>query len=481
MTTASGTARAGRNMLTRLESLYRQGALRLPFLSPKLGREVAWIVVPFGTVQILRLGTSIVLTRLLAPEVFGIMLLINSLRTGTELLSDIGIGQSVVRSPNGEDRSFLDVAWTLQVLRGALLVAVALLAAYPISALYDQPDLALLIVAIAPVFLLTGLQSPAMFLAQRRTQLSRYALYDVLNTLLNSALAIGLAMIIPTVWALIIGLVTGTLGATLLTYLVFEPYRPRLRWDPRHAREIIAFGKWIFLSTAIFFAATSFDRFYFVGVLPIALAGIYGVARTFSDLLGSLAQRVGALLVFPRVAAMQGAAEDMAPRLRATRRKTLALVAIATGFAVAASDQFILLAYDDRYHAAAFMIPILMVSVWFGILSSFADAMLMGRGRPGPGAFANGAKFFTLVVGLPVAVAQGSVLAALGVLVAAEAMRWISLSPAAHRERVAKLRDDLFLTAIMSGTALAAKASAGAVGLVPTLAEWWAMRGLIHV
>ena len=66
-------------------------------------------------------------------------------------------------------------------------------------------------------------------------------------------------------------------------------------------------------------------------------------------------------------------------------------------------------------------------------------------------------------------------------LVAAEAMRWIALSPAAHRERVAKLRDDLFLTAIMSGTALAAKASAGAVGLVPTLAEWWAMRGLIHV
>lgn len=452
---------------------------RFSLLSPQVGRQLAWVAAPFATVQILRLGASIILTRLLAPEIFGIMLLINSLRTGTELLSDIGIGQSVVRSPNGEDRDFLDVAWTLQVLRGVLLAAVALLAAFPVAELYGRPGLAWLIVAMSPVFILTGLQSPGVFLAQRRMELSRYAIYDVTNTVVNSALAIGLALVIPSVWALIIALVLGTLGSTILSYFAFERQRPRLRWDPRHTREIIAFGKWIFLSTAIYFAAISFDRFYFVGVLPIALVGIYAVARTFSDMLASLAQRAGSLMVFPRVAAMQDRREEMVPRLRAMRRKTLALVAVVTGLAVAGSDQFILLAYDERYHAAAFMIPILMVSVWFGILSSFADAMLMGCGRPAPGALANGAKVLTLLVGLPLAMAQGSILLALGVLIAGDAARWIALAPAAHSERVTKVRDDLLLTAIMAGTALAAKAAAGAIGLAPTLAEWWAMRVLI--
>lgn len=466
-------------MLTRVAAFTR--ARGLPSLSSKLGREVGWVVGPFGLQQALRLATNIVLTRLLAPEIFGIMLLINSLRTGTELLSDIGIGQSVVRSPHGEEREFLDVAWTLQVLRGLLLAAFTLLAAAPIAALYDQPELAPLVLALSPVFVFTGLQSAGLFVAQRRMQLQRRAVYEVASTIINSAFAIGLALVIKSAWALVIALVLGTFLTTLLSFLVFERRLPRFRWHAAYVREIISFGKWIFLSTALYFAATTYDRLYFVAAVPIAMAGIYGVARTFSDMLGALAQRAGSFLVFPRAAAMQHRREEMAPRLRHTRRKTLALVALVIGAAVAGSDQFILLAYDPRYHAAAFMIPVLMVGVWFGILSTFADAMLMGAGRPAPGAWANAAKFAVMVAGLPIALARGSLLDALAVLVLAEVARWLALLPASRRERFAGLTDDLLLTMLMAACALTAKWVLGALGVVPTLGEWWSMRVLLHV
>lgn len=452
----------------------------MPMISAALGQQIGWVVAPFGATQVLRLATNILLTRLLAPEIFGIMLLINSLRTGTELLSDIGIGQSVVRSPHGLEPRFLDVAWTLQLLRGVLLAAVALAVAYPVAEIYGKPELAPLIMAISPVFVLTGLQSPALFTAQRRIQLARRAVYDIGNTVLHSLLAIGLALVIPTVWALIIALVAGTATQTLLTYATFDRRLPRLVWDPRFAHEIIAFGKWIFLSTAIYFAAISYDRLYFVGVLPLAMAGVYGVARTFSDMLGALAQRTGAFLVFPRAAAMREDDAEAATRLRVTRRKTLALVALVTGLTVAGGDQFILLVYDDRYHAAAFMIPILLISVWFGMLSSFGESMLMGRGRPAPGALANGAKFLALLIGLPLAIAQGSLLGALMVLVLAEMARWLALAVPSHRAGFARGSDDILLTLLMAGTALGAKLSAGALGLVPTIEAWWAMRGLLH-
>ncbi|HEU4820407.1 MAG TPA: oligosaccharide flippase family protein [Qipengyuania sp.] len=446
-----------------------------------LAREVGWVAGPFGVQQALRLGTNIVLTRLLAPEIFGIMLLINSLRTGTELLSDIGIGQSVVRSPNGEDRDFLDVAWTLQVLRGLLLALIILLAAAPIAALYDRPDLAPLILALSPVFVFTGLQSAGLFLAQRWMELKRRAVYEVASTVIHTTFAIGLALFIKSAWALVIALVISTLLTTLLSFLVFERRLPRFRWEAAHVREIFSFGKWIFLSTAIYFAAISFDRFYFVAAVPIAMAGIYGVARTFSDMLVALAQRAGAFLVFPRAAAAQDPCEERAPRLRQTRRKTLALVALAIGAAVAGSDQFILLAYDPRYHAAAFMIPVLIVGVWFGILSTFADSMLMGAGRPAPGAWANLAKFAVMLAGLPVALARGSLLDALLVLVLAEVARWLALLAPSRREGFAGLTDDCVLTILMAATALTLKWLLGAMGLVPTLGEWWAMRELLHV
>lgn len=449
--------------------------------SVRNAKEVGWVVVPYAAQQFVRLATNIVITRLLAPEIFGVMLLINSLRTGTELLSDIGIGQSVVRSPNGDNRDFLDVAWTLQMLRGLLLTLFAVIAAVPVAAIYGRMDLAPLILAMSPVFLLTGLQSAGLFVAQRRMQLQRRAVFEIATTVISSLIGIGLALVIKSAWALIVSLVAGTIVTTILSFLVFERRLPHFRWEAAYVREIISFGKWIFLSSALFFAATSYDRFYFVAAVPIAMAGIYGVARTFSDMLAALAQRAGALLVFPRAAAMQDRGDQPGSRLGITRRYTLALVAWVVGIAVASSDQFILLAYDPRYHAAAFMIPILMVGVWFGILSTFADSMLMGAGRPAPGAGANLAKFAVMLVGLPVALARGSLVDALLVLVLAEVARWLALMPPSRRERFAGLADDCLLTLLMAATALATKWLLGAIGLVPTLGEWWAMRALLNV
>lgn len=468
-------------MLTRVVAFTRARVLRLPGVSSKLSREVGWLVIPYGAQQVLRLVTNIVLTRLLAPEIFGVMLLINSLRTGTELLSDIGIGQSVVRSRNGDDRDFLDSAWTLQVLRGLLLTLFALLATAPIAALYDRPDLAPLILAVSPIFLFTGLQSAGLFVAQRRMQLRRRAIYETASTIINSVISIGLALFIKSAWALVIALVAGTLVTTMLSFVVFERRLPRFHWEAAHFREIISFGKWIFLSTAIYFAATSYDRLYLVAALPIALAGIYSIARTASDILAALAHRGGTFLVFPRAAAAHNEGGDVGHQLRGTRRRALALVAVVTGLAVAASDQFILLAYDERYHAAAFMIPILVVSVWFYTLSAFADSMLMGVGRPAPGAWANAAKFAVMLIGLPLAMAQGNLLTALLVLLLAEVARWAALLPASLKHRFARISDDLQLTLGMAAVALVAKFGLGFVGLVPTIGEWWALKALIHV
>ena len=195
---------------------------------------------------------------------------------------------------------------------------------------------------------------------------------------------------------------------------------------------------------------------------------------------GTLAQRAGAYIVFPKVAALLERRSEVAPRLRATRRNMLMLVAIAAGIGIAVSDEFILLTYDARYHAAAFMIPLLLVSMWFGILSTFADSMLMGCGRPAPGAWANGFKFAVMLVGLPHAIARGDMIEALAVLIAAEVVRWLYLVPASRAERFASARDDIFLTALMLFVAVGAKVLLGLAGIVPSPAEWWAMRGLLH-
>jgi O-antigen/teichoic acid export membrane protein len=426
-----------------------------------------------------RLATNIILARLLAPEIFGMMLIVNMLRTGTELLSDLGIGQSVVRAKREPDRAFLDTAWTLQLARGALLTAVMLVLAHPLGGVYGR-EIEPILFTVSGIFLLTGLQSPALFMMQRNVELRQRAAFDVASTIFQCSLTIALAYVMPTVWALVWGMLISTAFASALSFAFGERRLPRLAWHRDHVREIVHFGKWIFFATLIYFAATSTDQAFFGAVLPLTAVGVYSIARTFSDMVGQLTQRLGAFLVFPKIANLKGQHQAMAGRVQQTRRHTLSLVALGMGAALAGADAFILLCYDERYHAAAFMLPVLLFGAWFGVLAIFAEALLLGCDRPAPGAFANAGKFAVLATGLPLAMAFGSLFDGLLVLGLAEFTRWLILSRALVREKLAFFGDDLALTAMMLATAFFVKLALGAVGLVPGLAEWWAMGAGIH-
>ena len=442
-------------------------------------RQAAWLALPFGAQQGLRLATNVVLARLLAPEMFGVMVLINTLRTGVELLSDIGIGQSIVRSPHLHDRRFLDTAWTVQFARGVVLTIATLIAAEPLARAYDRPEIAPVIALVSATFLITGAQSANIFIMQRDLRVKQRAAYDLVNALGTAAIFIGLAWWRADLWALVWGLVLSFLLATLLTY-AFPPYRlPRFTWRPEFVREIFHFGKWVFLSTAVYFAAMSTDRLYFSAVLPLALLGIYGVARTFAELAVALAHRLGSFLVFPKVTALRQAGADMGG-FRRNRRLALVAIAGALAIGLAVSDRLVLLLYDARYHQAAFMLPVLLAGVWFSVLAAFGEATAFGLDRPRTAAAGNAAKFAVLIVGLPLVVPTLGVFAGLLVLALGEVARWLVLAVALRRDRLAPVGDDLVLTLLIAAAAVALKAGLGALGLAPTLGQWWALGAGVH-
>ena len=50
--------------------------------------RLSWASITFGLMQVLRLANNVVLARLLAPSLFGLMTIVNAIRFGVELLSD---------------------------------------------------------------------------------------------------------------------------------------------------------------------------------------------------------------------------------------------------------------------------------------------------------------------------------------------------------------------------------------------------------
>src|ERR1700729_1195426 len=75
-------------------------------------RASAWTMVGYFGGQVIRLGSNVILTRMLFPGAYGEIVLVGIFFQGLQMFSDVGIGPSIIRSNRGDDPLFLNTAWT---------------------------------------------------------------------------------------------------------------------------------------------------------------------------------------------------------------------------------------------------------------------------------------------------------------------------------------------------------------------------------
>ena len=319
-------------------------------LQPKLRLfgAAGWVTLAFIIQQALRLGSSIILAWLLAPELLGTMLLINTLRIGVELLTDVGLGQSIVNNPRGGEPAFYNTAWTIQILRGFFLFFVALALTVPIAALYENQELKYLLPAVAPIFIITGVMSTSRFLLQKRMEVRKLATFDLFVSIAGAVVQIAIAVYSPTIWGLIAGMLASSAVTVITSFYLIDWRDHKLQWDKDAVTAILLFGKWIFLSTLIYFLATNFDRLYFADAIPIALLGVYGIARTFSETIRLLFQRIGSLVIFPKISASALRGAELRISIGPMRMALLLVLATGLALGISVADAFIFLVYDER-------------------------------------------------------------------------------------------------------------------------------------
>jgi O-antigen/teichoic acid export membrane protein len=416
--------------------------------------RLGWMTMSFGTVALLRIANNVILARILAPPIFGLMAIVNAIRTGVELLSDVGIMQNIISSPRGEDPLFYDTAWTLQALRGLVLAALCMLLAVPIARFFHYPQLAAILPVASLFFIFTGFDSTARPLVQKQLKVARLSIFDIGIGVASLVAHVTIALITPTVWALVLGsVITG--AVTLVSSFLFLPgLRHRFIIDPDCARQLLRFGRWVFLSSIVYFFAMNFDRLYFAKQISLSQLGVYGVARSLADMVTQFVARASNFVLYPSVAAAGLAPVDLRKRLLRGRRTLLLGAAVGMGTFLAVSQIIVQHLYDARYWEAGWILPVLCVGVWFGILTSTNDSILMGLARPAYPALSNTAKLITYAVGVPLAFALFGFTAAVAVITLGEIVKYVALWLLSHKEHLQFGRDDLLLTLAFAGTAV---------------------------
>jgi O-antigen/teichoic acid export membrane protein len=365
-------------------------------------RGTFWTIATYGAAQIIRFGSNLLLTRLLVPEIFGLMTLVYVFTTGLHLFSDLGIHTSLIQNKRGDEPNFLNTAWTMQIIRGAVLWVGCLVISVPAAAFYNDPRLlwVLPIVGLSNT-LISGFTSTGLACLVRNLDVKKMSVFELGGQLVSVGTMVAWAYFDRSVRALLAGALIGSVFQAVWSH--FLSPKPPNRWmlEKEAVAEIFSFGKWIFLSTALTFFAMQSDRLILAKILGLKLLGVYGIAVALAEIPKQVTLAVGGKVVFPMYAKFsQLPRHEFRERIRRGRRLILLVTAPALAILVSFGDILITTLYDYRYADAGWMLPLVALGVWPLILVTTIDGALYALGNPRPSAWANFYSFLALFSGI---------------------------------------------------------------------------------
>jgi O-antigen/teichoic acid export membrane protein len=425
-------------------------------LRTKAIRGSVWTFAALGAQKVIAFGNSVVLRWILAPEVFGIMYLVYAVQRGLAMFSDFGIQPAVVQSPRGDDRRLLDTAWSLQIVRGAILAVVTALAAWPVARFYDESLLVWLMLGMSAVPLVDGFTSTSVMSLQRHLEIKALRLFELATTVVGVIVSIAMALVTHSIWALVVGAVVSAFSKVAFSFFAFRNARNRFAWDESAVRELVHFGKWIFLATAVGFVSTNADGFYLGKVIDLATLGVYttaaGVAMPVIDLVTSQTHGV----LYPAFCAV---ARETPERLRSVyyrvRLRVDALTLPPVGALFVVSDWFIQLFYKAEYAEAGWMLRLLCIRTAMSIVLTPCETCLFSLGLTRFGLWRNLGRFVWIAVGLPLGFWLGGIHGIVWAVALSEIPVLLILWPAFRRQGLLDLRRELLAAVFFAAGALA--------------------------
>jgi O-antigen/teichoic acid export membrane protein len=360
------------------------------------GKAIKGTLLSVGTQfasQLMRLVSQIVTACYLAPSEFGVNGFLVVVTTGLWLVSDVGIGASVVRSARDDD-DFVDTAWTLSMVRGIALFVLGSIAG-PIAAhVYDEPRLTWLLPFSSLMILFLSAESIQLYTLQRQMEITRVLGIDLVSQAAGLAISIPLAMKTGSVWSLAASAVGSGFVRFLLSHTMLGGRRPRWRWEKAALNEIFSFGQWIFLSTLLSFLAMRWDGISLPKLQGFALFGIYNVASIVTSVPREIANQVTSMVLTPVLAAaFRASPDELRRRLSSSRSAYLPAAMLLFLGAATTAPAFFLIAYKNpEFHAAGPMAQILLLPMWFAFLQEASSRAMVADGDGRGLAVTNGIK-----------------------------------------------------------------------------------------
>jgi len=354
----------------------------------------AWFVITGHLLsQVMRLCSNLVLTRLLVPEMFGVMAIVTVIMGGLSMFSDVGLLQNIVQSKRGEETDYLNTAWTIQIIRGFVIFFIALIASAGLyylgflgylseQTVYGNTELPKILAAVAINSIITGFGSIHILLLNRRLMLGKLTVINLLSQVVGLIFMLIWAWYQRDIWALVLGGIVSSVVKMLLSHSLSLGERCRFCWDKTAVYEIFHFGKWIFIASVLGFMLNQGDRMLLGGLISPEDLGVYTVAFFLASALKSIISKLLNSVFFPLLSdIVRNSPEQIESVYYSIRFKIDSITMPVAGVLSSSGSVIVSSLYDTRYENAGWMLEILSVSL-VSVGFMLADQLLLSYGKP---------------------------------------------------------------------------------------------------
>lgn len=222
--------------------------------------------------MVLRLGSTLVLARLLVPEQFGLVAMVTAITRIAERFTALGLSAATVQAPEINHAQCSNLFW-INSLAGLLFAGAVALSAPWIAAFYEDDRLTTISVALSLSFIGAGLTIQHQALLLRQLKMAQLTGIQVVATLLSVCLAIALALAGFGYWALVWKEVAQSFFMAVGTWALcrWVPSMPSRRVE---MGRLLTFGRDMTLTQFLFATAAQLDSVLigrFGGAVPLGL------------------------------------------------------------------------------------------------------------------------------------------------------------------------------------------------------------------
>ena len=335
-----------------------------------------WRLAAYVMSQGIRFGSNLLMTRLLVPEMFGVMAIAMMVFVGLQLFSDVGLRQSIIQSKRGDDPVFLNTAWVIQISRGLTLCVIAVAIAFlifflnsigwiPKESVYANPTLPYVIGVLSIIAVIDGFQSTKLFEASRHLRLGQVTKIELTAQLFGLAIMFGWVLVDRSIWALVAGTICSLAATCVMSHAWLPGVANRWCWNRAASKEIVHFGKWILISSILGFLVSSGDRLLLGGLVDPSVLGIYIIAFSMYGAIEQLVTKMISDIMFP---ALSEVIRDRPENLKQSYYRLFMVAAssvyFCAGVLMISGHAIIEILYDHRYWQAGWMLQTLAMGLF---------------------------------------------------------------------------------------------------------------------